>query len=89
MIAAAVGTSAASDLGFSTAFAEENAKFDRLHFGKLEPLVTLMQETGPQKLQPILVQKLQAGETDLKTLIAAGALANARSFRGRDYDGFH
>ena len=89
MIAAVVGSPFANDLGFSTAFAEENAKFDRLQFGSLEPLVSLMQETGPEKLQPILVKKIQSGEADLKTLIAAGALANARSFGGRDYDGFH
>ena len=37
---------------------------------------------------PLLVAKLKAG-TELRTLVAAGALANARSFGGKHYDGFH
>ena len=47
-----------------------------------------MQEVPPEKLQPILVEKFQSG-VELKTLVAAGALANARSFGGQDYVGFH
>jgi hypothetical protein len=39
----------------------------------MEPLVSLMQETPPDELIPLLVEKLQAG-TSLKTLVAAGAL---------------
>lgn len=60
----------------------------RLSFGKLEPLVALMQETPADKLQPQLVEKLKSG-TDLQTLVAVGALANARTFGGQDYVGFH
>src|SRR5262249_57383034 len=59
-----------------------------LWVGDREPLVTLMQDTPADKLLPILVDKLKAG-TDLKTLVAAGALANARAFGGGDYNGFH
>ena len=51
-----------------------------LSFGALEPLATLMQETPPRKLQRILIEKLRDG-TSLRTLIAAGALANARTPR--------
>jgi hypothetical protein len=47
-----------------------------------------MQETPAEKLLPGLVEKLKAG-TDLKTLVAAGSLANARTFGGQDYIGFH
>jgi hypothetical protein len=61
---------------------------DKLAFGSLEPLVTLMQETPPDMLMPQLVDRLRSG-TSLKTLVAAGALANARSFGGQDYIGFH
>ena len=60
-----------------------------LSFGKYDALVDLLQSTPPDKLQPILVEKLNSGETDLKQLIAAGALANAETFGGEDYVGFH
>ena len=33
--------------------------------------------------------KLGRGDVNLKQLIAAGALANARTFGGEDYQGFH
>jgi hypothetical protein len=87
MLTAGLGLSAAVELGLVTeAFADEGPK--RLCFGALDPLVGLMQETPPAKLQPLLVEKLRAG-TDLRTLVAAAALANARTFGGEDYVGFH
>ena len=46
-----------------------------------------MQETPLANLQPLLVEKLRSG-TELRTLTAAGALANARTFAGQDYTGF-
>ncbi len=85
MIAAAVGSSLAADLGF--AFAAENEP-GHLTFGDLEPLVSFLQETPPDKLLPKVTEKLKAG-TDLKTFVAAAALANARAFGGEDYVGFH
>jgi hypothetical protein len=48
-----------------------------------------MESTPAEKLQPILAGKLRRGEIDLKRLIAAGALANAQTFGGCDYVGFH
>src|SRR2546421_5327432 len=87
MLLAGLGSALAGDLGFSTAFAKEGTT--TLDFGSLRPMVQLMQETPPEKLQPALVKKLKAGETDLKQLVAAGALANAESFGGQDYVGFH
>jgi len=85
-VAASIGTSLAADLGLSPARAAD--KDDALTFGKLEPLVCLMQETAANKLLPALVEKLRDG-TDLQTLVAAAALANARTFGGEDYIGFH
>jgi hypothetical protein len=83
---AGVGSGLAADLGLGAAWAGEPA--EALTFGRLEPLVALMQETPPAKLQPLLVDKLKGG-TDLGELVAAAALANARSFGGEDYVGFH
>ena len=85
-VLAAVGSRLASDLGMSPAFAEETPT--PLTFGTLEPLVCLMQETPPERLLPLLAARLQSG-TDLRQLTAAAALANARTFGGEDYVGFH
>ncbi|MFG0332934.1 MAG: hypothetical protein ACF8TS_06180, partial [Maioricimonas sp. JB049] len=86
MLLAGLGAELTSELGLSALEAAEPAA--ALDFGHLEPLVSLMQETPPDKLTASLVQKIQSG-TDLKTLVAAGALANARTFGGHDYVGFH
>ncbi len=86
MLVASVGAVLADDLGLSPVWGGEPTAM--LQFGRLEPLVVLMQETPPDKLMPILVEKLKNG-TDLRTLVSAGALANARSFGGHDYIGFH
>ncbi len=86
VLTASVGSALAADLGFGRARAEE--KEAGLNFGKMEPLVALMQETPADKLLPILVEKLNGG-TELQTLVAAAALANARTFGGEDYVGFH
>src|SRR5207253_10666433 len=61
---------------------------EALTFGPMEPLVCLMQETAPDKLLPAVVAKLRGG-TELRQLVAAAALANARTFGGEDYVGFH
>src|SRR5437667_6381714 len=74
----------ASELGLASTLGEETA----LSFGPLEPLVCLMQETPVNRLLPKLVDQLRAG-ADLRRLVAAAALANARTFGGEDYVGFH
>ena len=61
---------------------------DRLEFGDLEPLVSLIQETPADALMRKLKGELDRG-TKLRTLIAAAALANARTFGGQDYTGYH
>ena len=87
MLLASVGSAVATDLGLAPVWAEEAAGL--LTFGKLEPLVELMEETSIDKLQPLLVDRLQTGKNDLATLVAAASLANARKFGGEDYVGFH
>src|SRR6266550_8900508 len=84
MVVATVGYELASELGLASTLGEETA----LSFGPLEPLVCLMQETPVNRLLPTLVERVRAG-TDLGRLVAAAALANARTFGGEDYVGFH
>src|ERR1700722_8459464 len=86
MLAASVGTALASELGISPALAEPSAK--SLEFGRLEPLVQLMQENSAERMLPLVVQHLNSG-TEIRELVAAAALANARTFGGEDYVGFH
>jgi hypothetical protein len=85
-VVATVGSGLAGDLGFSTAFAQQGP--ERLAFGALEPLVALMQQTPAANLMPLVVQRLQQG-TALRDVVGAAALANARTFGGEDYVGFH
>jgi hypothetical protein len=87
MFVASVGSTLAVDLGLSTRIQASEAP-QRLTFGKLEPMVALMQETPAAKLQPILIEKLRGG-MNLSELVSAAALANARTFGGEDYIGFH
>ncbi len=88
MLVASVGPALAVDLGLaSKAFADEKPA-GRLTFGPLEPLVAMMQETPADQLLPLVVAKLKGG-AELKTVVAAAALANARTFGGHNYDGYH
>jgi hypothetical protein len=84
MLVATVGYEVASGLGLAATLPEETA----LSFGSLEPLVCLMQETPVNRLLPALTEQLKSG-TELRKLVAAAALANARTFGGEDYVGFH
>jgi len=84
MLVASVGSAVAGELGLASTPGEEAA----LSFGSLESLVCLMQETPINRLLPELAQQLSTG-TDLRRLVAAAALANARTFGGEDYVGFH
>lgn len=83
---ATIGPALAAELGITTAVAE--GATPALNFGDMESLVCFMQETPVSKLQPALVTKLKEG-MPLKKLVAAGVLANARTFGGEDYVGFH
>ncbi|HWC91283.1 MAG TPA: hypothetical protein VG433_16555, partial [Pirellulales bacterium] len=55
MLVASVGPAVAVDLGLSSVRAAETTD-NRLSFGEMEPLVSLMQETPPEKLMPLLVE---------------------------------
>lgn len=85
-LTAALGLGTAGAMDLVPAFADQEP--ETLSFGPLEPLVRLLQETPADRLLPALVEQLKSG-TDLKRLVAAAALANARSFGGEDYIGFH
>jgi hypothetical protein len=90
VLVASVGVSLAAELGLAATPADGHAVgSDSLSFGPLEPLVELMQETPVNRLLPVLVDQLNSGKADLKQLLAAAALANARTFGGEDYVGFH
>ena len=87
MIVATVGHAVSTEMGLANLHAADSG-VKALAFGKLESLVCLMQETPVSRLLPTLAEKLKAGTT-LHELTAAGALANARTFGGEDYIGFH
>jgi hypothetical protein len=87
MVIAGLGPAVAGDLGFGPAFAAQEPA--TLSFGRdLDPLVNLMQDTPPARILPLLVRRLNDG-TELRQIVAAAALANARTFGGTDYVGFH
>jgi len=86
MLVATVGYGVARELALAPAFAADAA--DSLDFGSLEALVRFMQETPANKFVPALAEKLKSG-ADLRRLVSAAALANARTFGGEDYVGFH
>lgn len=86
MLAAGVGTAMAADLGIGPVLADESPQ--PLSFGAIEPLVALMQETPLDRLMSTLVRHIGTG-TELRELVTAAALANARTFGGQDYIGYH
>src|SRR5687768_12048208 len=94
VLVASVGLTLANELGLAPRALAADATGDgadkpnALTFGDLEPLVCHMQETSIDRLLPSLVEKLNGG-TDLRTMLGAAALANARTFGGEDYIGFH
>lgn len=87
MVLATVGSGLAADLDLAPRALADDAS-GRLRFGAIEPLVALMQETPASKIVATVVDELRKG-TELKRLVAASALANARTFGGEDYVGFH
>ncbi len=86
MLVASVGSALAADLGLASCSASEGS--ERLTFGAMEPLVSMFQETPAEKLLPLAIERMKGG-ADLRTLVAAAGLANARTFGGQDYTGYH
>jgi hypothetical protein len=87
MLIATIGSELAGDLGLAKAFADDAPA--PLRYGSLEQLIGPMQETAPDKLLPFLVDLLKRDGEKLDLLLTAAALANARTFGGEDYIGFH
>ena len=58
-------------------------------YGDLSRWVGLMQELKPDQLQIKMVEALGKGTVTLKDLVSAAALANAETFGGQDYVGYH
>jgi len=88
MLIAGVGVPLAHELGLASSCAQAFEPSTNLTFGDLEPLVTLMEETAPDRLLQTLAERYRPG-LDLAPWITAGTLANARGFGGEDYIGFH
>jgi hypothetical protein len=85
MLVASVGSAVAYDLGIFACAADAEAA---LNFGPMEPLAAALEQTPTDRLLPMVVERMKSG-TDLKTLVAAASLANARAFGGQDYTGYH
>lgn len=86
MLIAGTGAALADDLGIPTAWSAEGP--GRLTFARLEPLVAQLQETAPDKLLTAIAPRLRSA-AGRREVVAAAALANARTFGGEDYVGFH
>ena len=85
LLAVGLGATVTREIGYGLPALEGG---DDLDFGELEALAALIQETPPDELQRELAKKL-AGGLELRRLVAASSLANARTFGGHDYDGYH
>lgn len=88
VLAATLSPAVAVELGLAPSGLAAETDSQALRFGEIEPLVAFLQDTPVGSLQPALMKKLGEG-IGLKKLVAAGALANARTFGGEDYVGFH
>jgi len=87
MLVAGLGSSLALDLGVASA--QDLAPAKAKPYGDLAMWVGRMQELRPDKLQRVIVEALNKQEVELRELVAATALANAETFGGQDYVGYH
>jgi hypothetical protein len=86
MLIASVGPALALDMGLVPTLADEPTQ--PLSFGAMEPLVALIEDTPDDRIIPALVDRLRKG-TSLRELVAAGALASARTQANGEYNGMH
>src|SRR5262245_13635419 len=86
MLIASLGPALTLDMGLVQHLADEPTQ--RLSFGAIEPLVALIEETPDDRILPVLVDRLRMGIT-LRELVAAGALASARTQANGEYNGMH
>ncbi|MEQ1904489.1 MAG: hypothetical protein ABL888_09915 [Pirellulaceae bacterium] len=87
MLIAGLGSQLAFDLGVASA--DDLRMNPVVDYGDLGPWITRMQEMNPDKLQVMMVESLLNGSVSLKQLTSAAALANAETFGGQDYVGYH
>ncbi len=87
MLVAGLGSQLATDLGVAKQadFLQEETE----PYGELTGWVRRMQELEPDKLQVKMAQALADRSVDLRQLTASAALANAETFGGQDYVGYH
>lgn len=88
MLIAGLGSNLAIELGTASedSLRPPSAGNDYGRFGRW---VTLMQELKPDQLQVKMVEELGKNAVSLQDLVAAAALANAETFGGQDYVGYH
>ena len=87
MLIAGLGSQLAVELGVAS---DRNlAAGEPVGYGKLSPWVVLMQELPPDQLQQKMIAELAHDNVALSDLVAAAALANAETFGGQDYVGYH
>ncbi len=87
MLVAGLGSNLAIDLGVASE--QELEPVATQSYGKLAKWVGRMQELPPDKLQRLIVNSLNKKEVELRELVASAALANAETFGGQDYVGYH
>ncbi len=87
MLVAGLGSNVALELG--VAAEQELAPAEKKSYGDLAAWVGRMQELNPDKLQHTIVAALTNKEVEFRDLVAAAALANAETFGGQDYVGYH
>lgn len=83
MVLSSLGPCVTESLGITP-----SPKPERAPTRDLERLVALIHETPLDTLQEKIVDSLRRG-TSLRDVVGAAALANARSFGGTDYEGYH
>ena len=87
MLIAGLGSNLVADLGVAAESIDRDPVSNP--YGTLAPWVARMQELDPDKLQVKMVDELQKGSVTLRELVSSAALANAESFGGQDYVGYH
>lgn len=87
MLIAGLGSRLAFELGVANA--NDLGPASTVDYGDLGPWVTRMQELNPDKLQALMVEELLGERVTLRQLTSAAALANAETFGGQDYVGYH
>ncbi|MGI9455949.1 MAG: hypothetical protein ACR2NU_05265 [Aeoliella sp.] len=87
MLIAGLGSNLAVDLGVAAELDQDEPLASP--YGSLGKWVARMQELQPDRLQAEIIEALGNRSVDLRELVSAAALANAETFGGQDYVGYH